>query len=71
MQNADVLVLGALRWQEHPAHFSVAQALEAVEKLKPRRALFTHIAHDLDHEPTNTELPPNVELAFDTQVVEI
>jgi hypothetical protein len=35
---ADVLVLGALALKEHPAHFSVAQALDAVEKLKPRRA---------------------------------
>jgi phosphoribosyl 1,2-cyclic phosphate phosphodiesterase len=71
MHGADVLVLGALRYKEHPAHFSVAQALDAVEKLKPRRAIFTHIAHDLDHRTVNEELPPGVEVAYDTQIVEV
>jgi phosphoribosyl 1,2-cyclic phosphate phosphodiesterase len=71
MRGADILVLGALRYKEHPAHFSVAQALDAVEKLKPRRAIFTHIAHDLEHRTINAELPPGVEVAYDTQTVEV
>ncbi|HEX8235509.1 MAG TPA: MBL fold metallo-hydrolase [Abditibacteriaceae bacterium] len=71
MRDADLLVLGALRYKEHPAHFSVAQALHAVEKLKPRRALFTHIAHDLEHRTINAELPPGVEVAYDTQTIEV
>ena len=39
--------------------------VEYVEKLKPRRAFFTHISHDLDHAATEAELPPNVRLAYD------
>jgi phosphoribosyl 1,2-cyclic phosphate phosphodiesterase len=65
MQNADVLILDALRHRPHPNHFSIAQALEAVQMLQPRRAFFTHIAHDLDHDSTNATLPDGVELAYD------
>ena len=71
MRGADVLVLDALRHHEHPAHFSVAQALEAVERLAPRRTFFTHIAHDLAHEATNATLPPGVALAHDTLSIEM
>jgi phosphoribosyl 1,2-cyclic phosphate phosphodiesterase len=59
------LILDALRIKPHPTHFSLAQALDMVELLKPRRALFTHIAHELGHEATNSALPQNVELAYD------
>ncbi|HEX8833954.1 MAG TPA: MBL fold metallo-hydrolase [Abditibacteriaceae bacterium] len=71
MQSADVFVVDALRHKEHPTHFSVGQALEVVQRLQPGRALFTHIAHDLDHETTNATLPKRVQLAYDTLTVEI
>ncbi len=65
LRGLEVLVLDALRHHNHPTHFTVAQALEVVAELRPRRAFFTHIAHDLDHEATNAALPPGVELAYD------
>lgn len=71
MQNADVLVLDALRRKEHPTHFSVDQALHAVTRLRPGRAFFTHIAHDLDHNATNLSLPKGVELAYDGLSLEV
>jgi len=71
LQNLDVLVLDALRHRPHPTHFSVAEALEVVEKLAPRRALFTHICHDLPHATTNAALPAGVELAHDGLVLHV
>lgn len=71
MRDADVLILGALRRQPHPAHFSLSEALHEVEALGAKRAFFTHIAHDLDHDETNATLPQNVQLAFDGLSVEI
>jgi phosphoribosyl 1,2-cyclic phosphate phosphodiesterase len=68
---ADVLVLDALRHKEHPTHFSLGQALAVVEKVKPRRAFFTHFAHDLDHAITDAQLPAHVNMAYDTLTVEI
>jgi len=65
LKGLDILVLDALRRQPHPAHFSLDQALEMVERLSPRQAFFTHISHDLEHEEVNDSLPPNVRLAYD------
>ncbi len=69
LANLDVLILDALRHQPHPTHFSLSEALAVVERLQPRRAYLTHICHDLDHEATNRDLPPGVELAYDGLVV--
>ena len=71
MSGADLLVLGALRHREHPAHFTVQEALVETRLLQPHRALFTHIAHDLDDAATNAQLPENVQLAHDGLTVEV
>lgn len=65
LQDLRVLVLDALRFKPHPAHFCLDEALAVIERLKPRRAYLTHMGHELEHEATNRMLPPNVELAFD------
>ncbi len=65
------LVLDALRDRPHPSHFSVAEAIEVVNALKPDRAYFTHICHDLPHAATSARLPAGVELAYDGLVLEI
>jgi phosphoribosyl 1,2-cyclic phosphate phosphodiesterase len=65
LQNLDVLFLDALRHRPHPTHSTVARSLQSVEELKPRRAFFTHICHDLPHALTEATLPPHVRLAYD------
>jgi phosphoribosyl 1,2-cyclic phosphate phosphodiesterase len=65
LEGLRVLVLDALRPTPHPGHFSVGQALEVIEQLRPARAYLTHMSHELEHEATNRRLPPNVELAYD------
>jgi riboflavin kinase/FMN adenylyltransferase len=63
------LIMDALRDIPHPMHQTVEQALALVKRLAPRRAWFTHIAHDLSHAETNQRLRdlgfPNVQLAYD------
>ncbi len=61
----DVLILDALRHMPHPMHSTVEQSLGLVEKLRPRRAWFTHIAHELSHKETDQTLPEHVRLAYD------
>jgi phosphoribosyl 1,2-cyclic phosphate phosphodiesterase len=65
LENLDVLIIDALRWTHHASHNNVEQALQWVERVKPRRAFFTHIAHELDHAKTEAELPAHVRLAYD------
>jgi phosphoribosyl 1,2-cyclic phosphate phosphodiesterase len=65
LDDLDTLVLDALRHRPHPTHFTVAQALEVIARLQPRRTLLTHMCHDLPHAATNAALPTGVELAYD------
>lgn len=69
LEGLDVLVLDCLRHRAHSTHFNLEQALAVVERLRPRRALFTHMCHDLEHQATSALLPAGVELAFDGQVI--
>lgn len=65
LEGLEYLIIDALRIKPHPTHFNLEQGLEVVERVKPRRAYFTHISHSLEHEETNASLPEHVELAFD------
>jgi phosphoribosyl 1,2-cyclic phosphate phosphodiesterase len=65
LEGLDILFLDALRHTPHPTHSTVANSLSIVEKLKPKRAFFTHICHDLPDAETNESLPENVRLAYD------
>lgn len=65
LQDLDVLVLNALRYEPHPTHFSVDQALAVIAELRPRRAYLVHMTHGIDHGTTNAQMPPGVELAYD------
>ena len=65
LHGLDVLFLDALRHKPHPTHSTVENSLRLVEQLRPRRAFFTHISHDLGHEQTNRSLPEHVRLAHD------
>jgi phosphoribosyl 1,2-cyclic phosphate phosphodiesterase len=69
LEGLDDLILDALRDVPHPMHMTVEQSLALIDKLKPKRAWFTHIAHDLPHVATNERLQktgyPQVKLAYD------
>jgi len=71
LEGLEVLILAALRHKPHPAHSNLEQSLAWVKRLKPRRAFFTHIAHELGHEETNAMLPPHVRLAYDGLKLEL
>lgn len=67
----DVWVVDALRYRPHPSHFSLADALGWIERLKPKRAILTNLHADLDYDVLRGELPPHVEPAYDGMKVEI
>ena len=71
MEGVETLVIDALRDKKHSTHFTVAEALEVVARVAPRRALLTHMSHDLGYAETNARLPPGVELAYDGLVLDI
>jgi phosphoribosyl 1,2-cyclic phosphate phosphodiesterase len=75
LENLDELIIDALRDMPHPMHQTVEQALALVQQLNPKRAWFTHIAHDLNHAETNDRLRKmgflNVHLAYDGLELEV
>jgi phosphoribosyl 1,2-cyclic phosphate phosphodiesterase len=71
LNHLDLLVIDALRFKSHPTHMNLDQALGYIKRLKPRRALLTHISHDIKHADTSGHLPAGVEIAYDGLEIEI
>ena len=64
IEGVELLVIDALRDKPHPTHLSVAQAIEAAQRVRAERTLFTHLCHELPQSAEST-LPPNVGIAYD------
>ena len=71
LEGLDVWIVDALRYTSHPTHFNVKEALEAIARVKPNRAILTHMTGVLDHDILKRDLPNGVEPAFDGMVLEI
>ena len=65
------LILDGLRYRPHPSHFSLSEACEVVEKVKPEATFLIHMCHDVDHEEGNRRLPESVRLAYDGLSLEL
>jgi phosphoribosyl 1,2-cyclic phosphate phosphodiesterase len=65
LRGLEMLVLDALRPEEHPTHFNLSQAIEAARKIGAKKTYFTHIAHRLEHAETEAGLPEGMFLAYD------
>ena len=70
LSGLDALIIDALQYREHPSHFSLAQALDMIERLAPRRAFLTHMHIPLDYYTVLAETPDHVAPCFDGQVIE-
>ncbi len=65
LQDLDTLVISALRERLHPTHQTVDEALDVIATLRPRRAVLTHLDHDVRHAALVARMPPGVEVAVD------
>jgi phosphoribosyl 1,2-cyclic phosphate phosphodiesterase len=65
LRDLDVLVLDCLRVTPHPTHLWLERSLAYVEELRPRRAYFTHMSHDIKHARDSALLPDGVEWGYD------
>ena len=71
LRDLDVLVISALRDVPHPTHQTVDEALAVIADLRPRRAILTHLDHDLVHAELAARLPAGVEVAHDGLRIEL
>ena len=64
IKGSKIIVVNPLRKEEHVSHFTFQQAINLMNELKPDKAYFTHISHQLGlHEEVSKELPPFINLA--------
>ena len=72
LNGLDTLVINALRYESHPSHLNIDEALEIIDQVKPKQTFFTHISHNMGfHEEVCRSLPKSVSLAFDGLVLEV
>lgn len=72
LKNLKVLVINALRDEEHHSHFNLQEALDFITLVQPEKAYLTHISHHFGfHEEVQKRLPKNVFLAYDNLEIQL
>lgn len=66
LKDLEILIINALRIEEHYSHLNLQDALDLISRISPKRAYLTHISHKLGfHQNVQDKLPKNVYLAYD------
>ncbi len=71
LDGVDTWVVGCFQREPHRTHAWLDRVLGWIARLRPRRAVLTHMGADMDFASLRTELPPGVEPGFDGQTLEI
>ena len=70
LEGLDVWIIDALRYRQHPSHFSLDEALAEIEAMRPKRAILTNMHVDLDYETLRNRLPEHIVPAYDGMRIE-
>jgi phosphoribosyl 1,2-cyclic phosphate phosphodiesterase len=66
IKGSKVLVLNALRHEQHVSHYTLSQAIEIAKEIGAEETYFTHISHQLGlHKEVDAQLPEGMHLAYD------
>ena len=71
LKGIDLWVVGALGTEPHPTHAHVDLTLSWIERVRPKRAVITHMSAELDYATLSSKLPVGVEPAYDGMVIEV
>lgn len=72
IRGTDTLIINALRPKSHPSHMNIAEALDVISQIAPRKAILTHFSHEVGlYAEVRTTLPDNVVMAYDGMTLEI
>ncbi len=67
----ELWIVDCLRYEPHPTHSHVAKTLAWIQRVKPKRAILTHLDRLLDYRELAAQLPSGVEPGYDGLVVEL
>jgi phosphoribosyl 1,2-cyclic phosphate phosphodiesterase len=65
LQEVKYLFIDGLRYESHPTHITIPQAIEIAQRLKAEKTYIIHTTHTIDYEEVNASLPPGIELGYD------
>lgn len=71
LNNLDLLILSALRYRPHKAHFNVEQAVKTAERINSKLTVFTHMGHEIEYDTLLSELPESIVPAYDGMEIEL
>jgi phosphoribosyl 1,2-cyclic phosphate phosphodiesterase len=76
LEALDVLIIDACSIRYHPSHLSLEQSLDWIDRLKPKKAILTHMHTPLDYDTVMAETPEHVvpaydQMSFDVEVTEL
>jgi phosphoribosyl 1,2-cyclic phosphate phosphodiesterase len=71
LQGIDTWIVDALRYEPHPTHSHLEKTLGWIERVKPRRAILTHMTGDMDYDTLRAKLPKGVEPGHDGLTLEL
>jgi len=69
LEGVHLMVLDTLRYRPHPTHLCVAESVELLRKIGAPQSRLIHLCHDLEHARLESELPPDIRVAYDGLVV--
>jgi phosphoribosyl 1,2-cyclic phosphate phosphodiesterase len=67
----ELWIVDCLRREPHPTHSHLAKTLSWIARVRPRRALLTHMDQSLDYRELSVELPEGVAPGHDGFVIEL
>tara|TARA_B100000029_G_C17601164_1_gene965802 strand:- start:960 stop:1730 length:771 start_codon:yes stop_codon:yes gene_type:complete len=65
LKNLKYLVIDCLKYDKHPSHFNLSEAIYVHNHLRPFKTILTNLSHDLDYRSLYKKLPTNVVPAYD------
>jgi phosphoribosyl 1,2-cyclic phosphate phosphodiesterase len=71
LAGVELWIVDCLRREPHPTHSHLAKTLKWIARVRPSRAILTHMDSSLDYAELSRELPPGVEPGQDGLVVEL
>lgn len=71
LEGVETWIVDCVRIEPHPVHSHLAQSLGWIERIKAKRAYFTHMGEAMDYASLMARLPKGVEPAYDGLVFEV
>jgi len=71
LAGVEVWIVDCVRREPHVTHSHLAKTLGWIARLKPRRAILTHMDESLDYATLSRELPPGTEPGYDGLVIDL